>query len=87
MRRASRCATSTLDRSIYEYTSACYYETVYIQGGNLLDDTRKRMGSAAFWTALRGFIAANRYGVAGTVSLLDALDAATTLDLRSTMFR
>ncbi len=87
MRRASRCATSTLDRTIYQYTSACYYETVYIQGGNLLDDTRKRMGSAAFWTALRGFIAANRYGLAGTVTLLDALDAATPLDLRSTMFR
>lgn len=87
LRRASRCATSTLDRSIYQYTSACYYETVYIQGGNLLDDARKRMGSSAFWTALRGYIAANRYGLVGTVSLLDALDAATQLDLRATMFR
>lgn len=87
LRRASRCATSTLDGSIYQYTSACYYETVYIQGGNLLDDARKRMGSSAFWTALRGYIAANRYGLVGTVSLLDALDAATQLDLRATMFR
>ena len=87
LRRSSRCATSTLDRSIYEYTSACYYETVYIQGGNLLDDARKKMGSSAFWAALRGYIAANRYGIAGTLPLLDALDAATPLDLRSTMFR
>jgi aminopeptidase N len=87
MRRASRCAKSTLDRTIYQYTAACYYETVYIQGGNLLDDARRRMGSTAFWTALRGYIAANRYGLTGTVSLLDALDAATPLDLRATMFR
>lgn len=87
MRRASRCATSTLDRTIYQYTASCYYETVYIQGGNLLDDARKRMGSAAFWTALRGYISANRYKVAGTTSLLEALDAATPLDLRATMFR
>ena len=87
MRRASRCATSTLDRTIYQYTAACYYETVYIQGGNLLDDVRRRMGSTAFWTALRGYIAANRYRLAGTVTLLDALDAATPSDLRATMFR
>jgi hypothetical protein len=87
LRRSSRCATAPLDRTIYQYSSACYYETVYIQGGNLLDDARKKMGSSAFWTALRGYITTNRYGFAGTVSLLDALDAATPLDLRTTMFR
>ena len=32
---------------------SCYYETIYIQGGNLLDDVRRRMGSTRFWTALR----------------------------------
>ena len=62
---ASRCSTSTLDRSIYAYTSACYYETIYIQGGNLLDDARRKMGSSAFWAALRGYIADNRYEIAG----------------------
>jgi hypothetical protein len=87
LRRSSRCATSTLDRSIYEYSAACYYETVYIQGGNLLDDARKKMGSSAFWMAVRGYIAANRYGIVGTVTLLDALDAATPLDLRASMFK
>ena len=87
LRRGSRCPTSTLDRSIYSYTSACYYETIYIQGGNLLDDARRKMGSAVFWTALRRYIADNRYGIAGTRTLLDALDAATPLDLWSTMFR
>ena len=87
LRRGSRCPTSTLDRSIYAYTSTCYYETIYIQGGNLLDDARKRMGSSAFWTALRGYVADHRYGIAGTRSLLDAVDAATPVDLWSTMFR
>ena len=86
MRRASRCGTSTLDRTIYQYTSACYYETVYIQGGNLLDDARKKMGSSAFWAAIRGYITANRYGISSTVTLLNALDAATPLNLRTTMF-
>ena len=75
-----------MDRSIYAYTSACYYETIYIQGGNLLDDARRKMGSSAFWTALRGYIADNRYEIAGTRSLLDSLDAATPIDLWSTMF-
>ena len=87
LRRASRCATSTLDRTIYQYTATCYYETVYIQGGNLLDDARKKMGSSAFWAALRGYIASNRYGIAGTTTLLDALDAATPIDLWATLFR
>lgn len=87
LRRASRCKTSTLDRTIYQYTASCYYETIYIQGGNLLDDARKRMGSSVFWTALRGYISANRYKLAGTTTLLEALDAATPLDLRPTLFR
>ena len=43
--------------------------------------------SSAFWAALRTYIADNRYEIAGTRSLLDALDAATPLDLWSTMFR
>ena len=63
LRRTSRCATATLDRTIYEYSAACYYEKIYIQGGNLLDDARRRMGSTAFWAALRGYVAANRYRI------------------------
>ena len=38
LKRGSRCATATLDRTIYQYSAACYYEKIYIQGGNLLDD-------------------------------------------------
>ena len=66
LRRASRCATARLDRRIYDYSAACYYEDIYIQGGNLLDTARQRMGSTAFWAALaRGYVAANRTGSSG----------------------
>jgi hypothetical protein len=82
-RRASRCSTGTLDGTIYQYSSTCYYERVYIQGGNLLDNARKRMGNAAFFGALRRYLADHRWGLVHTRTLLDALDAATPLDLAS----
>ena len=81
MRRASRCAAAPLDRTIYRYTSACYYETIYIQGGNLLEAARQKMGSTAFWAAIRGYLADNRWGLVDTRTLLDALDAATPVNL------
>jgi len=84
LKRASQCSADTLDRSIYEYTETCYYETIYIQGGNLLDTLRQRMGSTAFWRALKGYVADHRFGLAGTTSLLDALDAGTSLSFAST---
>jgi hypothetical protein len=87
LRRASRCATARLDLSIYAYSSACYYEVVYIQGGNFLDDLRRRMGGTAFWRALRAYIAAHRFGLAPTKSLLDTLDAHTSLNLAPTFAR
>jgi hypothetical protein len=80
-RRGSRCARGTLDGTIYQYSSACYYERVYIQGGNLLDDTRRRMGNAAFFGALRGYLADHQWSLSHTRTLLDALDDATPLDL------
>lgn len=85
MKRASRCPAGRLDLSIYRYTTRCYYEKVYIQGGNILDAARKRMGSTAFWTALRGYVAAHRFGLSSTAALLKALDDGTPKDL-STLF-
>jgi len=81
LRRASRCATARLDLPIYDYSATCYYETVYIQGGNLIDDLRREIGNDAFWAAVRGWIDDHRHGIASTRSLLDALDAATPTDL------
>ncbi|MFL5674170.1 MAG: hypothetical protein ACJ779_04135, partial [Chloroflexota bacterium] len=86
LRRASRCAKATLDRTIYSYSAACYYEKIYIQGGNLIDDTRRRMGSTAFWAALRGYVAANAGRISTTQTLLKALDDGTPLDLAGTLF-
>jgi hypothetical protein len=83
LRRASRCATARLDLTIYRYSSACYYEVIYIQGGNFLDDVRRSMGTSAYWTAMRRYVADNRFGLSATKRLLEALDAATKLDLRA----
>ena len=85
LKRASRCPAGRLDLSIYKYTSRCYYEKVYIQGGNILDSARVRMGSSAFWAALRGYVTAHRFGLSTTATLLHALDDATPKDL-STLF-
>jgi hypothetical protein len=81
LRRASRCSTARLDLTIYKYSSTCYYEVIYIQGGNFLDDLRRRVGSTAFWKGMRAYVAANQYTFGSTKELLDAIDAATSLDL------
>ena len=80
-RRGSRCSTARLDLSIYKYSSTCYYEVIYIQGGNFLDDIRKRMGNTAFWDGLRDYLAENRFELAKTKTLLDTLDDHTPLNL------
>ena len=81
--RASRCPTGRLDRSIYAYNSRCYFEIVYVQGSRLLDQIRARMGSNAYWAAIRTFIAAYRNGIGSTRALLEAIDAGTPKNLRS----
>ena len=81
LRRASRCSLARLDLTIYQYSSACYYETVYIQGGNFLDDLRRRMGSTAFWAGIRDYLATNRFKLTTTKTLLNTLDAHTPLNL------
>ena len=81
MRRGSGCATARLDLTIYQYSRACYYEDIYIQGGNFLDDTRRKMGSTAFWAGIRDYLARYRFKLGGTKALLDTLDAHTPLDL------
>lgn len=86
-RRSSRCPTGRLDHTIYGYTRRCYYEKVYIQGGNLIDAARHAMGSTAFWGALRAYVADNRFRISTTQRLLTALDDATPKDLAGTLFR
>ena len=86
LRRSSRCSTARLDLTIYQYSSACYYEDIYIQGGNLLDDTRKSLGTSTMFAALRDYLATYRFKIATTQALLSTLDAHTSLVL-SVRFR
>jgi hypothetical protein len=78
--RQPRCPPDTLDRTIYEYDDACYFETIYVQGGRYLDDYRRAVGDPAFWRGIRSYYATYRYGMGGTRQLLDALDAAAGRD-------
>lgn len=79
--RGSRCATDELDRRITGYSAACYYETIYIQGGNTLDRYRRQMGSSLFWATMRDYLETYAHGIAGTKKLLDMLQAASPVDL------
>ena len=69
------------DRTIYDYSSTCYYEVVYIQGGNVIDRVRRRIGSTAFWRAMRSYVADHRNRIASTLTLLNALEGASSHDL------
>jgi hypothetical protein len=79
--RRSRCPTDTLDRSIYGYSSRCYFEVIYVQGGRVLEQLRRRMGATAFWAGIRDYVATNRFELGGTRLLLETLDAHTPLNL------
>jgi hypothetical protein len=79
--RASRCSTAYLDRTIHEYSDACYYEIVYIQGANFLDALRARMGTARFWATVADYYRENRYELSGTKRLLETLRAAAGDDV------
>src|SRR3990172_696334 len=83
--RGSRCERAPLDRSIAAYSMGCYYEIVYIQGGNVLDDLREAMGTDRFWTAMHDYVEAHRDGLGGTRQLLEALRAASPVDLLPTL--
>jgi hypothetical protein len=79
---ASRCSTTRLDLSVYRYSLACYYQAIYIGGADLLESLRQTMGDTDFWRGMRAYVSAERWRIGGTKPLLDALDAATSLDLR-----
>jgi hypothetical protein len=83
--RSSRCASDELDRSIYRYSSSCYFEVVYVQGSRVLEAIRARVGSPAFFRALRGYLDEHRNGLGTTRELLAALDAIDPVDLSSTL--
>lgn len=75
-RRKSKCSVDRLDRTVYDYSSSCYYEVVYIQGGNYLADYRLLVGEQAFWTGMRAYYDEYAFKIGGTFELLAALDQA-----------
>ena len=79
--RAPRCGLVALDRPVTKYSNSCYYEQLIVGGGHVLDDLRRRMGSNAFWAALRAYINDYRNEIGGTRQLLEALRAGTKADL------
>ena len=80
--RGSRCSSNRLDLSIYSYSAGCYFEVVYVKGANVLNSVRARMGSSAFWAAVREY--ARTYGnrLSRTGWLLRFFDDRTPVDLR-----
>jgi hypothetical protein len=83
--RSSGCAKDDLDGKITEYSSSCYYETIYIQGGNTLDRYRGKMGTTLFWNTLGDYVDANRHKFGGTKELLDTLLDASPVDFSSNL--
>jgi hypothetical protein len=72
--RGSKCPIANLDGSVYDYTSECYYEVIYIQGTNYLNAYRKRVGDGAFWAGLRAYYSRYKFKMGGTKQLLLTLD-------------
>lgn len=74
--RASHCAVSALDLGVYNYTSGCYYEIVYVQGDIYIDAYRQRVGNSAFWDGMRRYYENYKFKLGGTRKLLETLDEA-----------
>jgi len=72
--RGSRCPIANLDGTVYDYTSDCYYEVIYIQGTNYLNAYRRRVGDSAFWAGLRAYYQRYKFKMGGTKQLLMTLD-------------
>jgi hypothetical protein len=75
--RPSSCPTTRLDLAVTGYSAGCYYETVQVQGGLVLDSIRQQMGSNQFWAAVHDYLEEYRYEIGGTKELLDTLRAAS----------
>jgi hypothetical protein len=71
--RGSRCPTANLDGTVYDYTSDCYYDVIYIQGSNYLKAYRIRVGDSTFYAGLRAYYNQYKNGFGGTKQLLTAL--------------
>ncbi len=71
--RGSRCARDRFDLPIYHYSRNCYYEVIYVQGSDFLNELRRDMGGPSFWGALRQYYAYYRFKISSDRALLETL--------------
>jgi hypothetical protein len=76
---AIRCSRQELDRTIWEYSSACYSDVVYVQGSRYINAYRKQVGDVAFWSGMRTYVETYRLGLGGIREFWDMLDLAAGL--------
>ena len=75
MRRKPTCGVDMLDKTVYDYVDPCYYETIYIAGGNYINSYRLKVGDSAFWRGMKSYISKYRFGMGGTRQFWAAMDA------------
>jgi hypothetical protein len=73
--RPSRCRIDRLDRDIRGYSSACYFEVIYVQGARFLQDLRQDFGAARFRRAVRAYTTSERFDIGSNRALLEAFRA------------
>ena len=73
----SSCAQDYLDREVYGYAKSCYYQTLYVQGDDYIQNYRLAVGEDAFWTGLRQYYADYSFKIGGTRQLFIELDGAS----------
>lgn len=74
--RGSKCVESVLDMRVYDYSRGCYYEVIYVQGDNYLNDYRLRVGDDAFWAGVRLYYERYSFKLGSSYKLLQTLDEA-----------
>ena len=74
--RSSYCAEDRFDKSLYQYSGACYFEVIYVQGSRFIDQIRRHMGDRLFWHTIQQYYADNQFDISSDKRLLDALRAA-----------
>jgi hypothetical protein len=79
--RPSGCPGRRLDLPKAAYGS-CLYDVIYVDGANVLNRVRRRMGDGAFWRALRGYLRQHRFETVTTADLIDALVRAAPARVR-----
>jgi len=73
--RPSRCRIDRLDRDIRRYSTACYFEVIYVQGARFLDRLRRDFGGPAFIRAVQTYSDDHRMGIGSNAKLLEAFRA------------